>query len=71
MNLAEGTGTLDHVETIPMKVCGRAPECSLAGPNHVCTDLIHRHSTPLATHRGTLKTTVSIVSAAFLTSRQL
>lgn len=69
--LPEGTGTLSHVETIPTLVCGRAPECSLAGLNHVCIDLIRRHSTPLGTSNDTPPHDVSALHSSLLTDRQL
>lgn len=70
MYLAEGTGTLIHVETFPKRVCGRAPELHLAGLNHVCVDLYHGHSTPLAVCDDTPARTVSVLPHAFLTPRQ-
>lgn len=70
MCLTEGTGTLLHVETIPAKVCGRAPECSLAGLDHVCVDFVHRHRTPVAGCNDTSAPAVSPLPQAFLTHRQ-
>lgn len=71
MCVARGTGTLIHVETILSKVCGRAPECSLAGPNHVYGDRIHRHTTPLTICNDTPAPAVSPLPQGALTYRQL
>lgn len=71
MCLAEGTGTLCHVETILILVCGRAPECSLAGLNHVCIDLIRRHTTPTTARNGTPYSPVSPCPQGLLTRRHL
>ncbi|AEM88642.1 hypothetical protein Strvi_9382 (plasmid) [Streptomyces violaceusniger Tu 4113] len=71
MCLAEDTGTLGHVETILILVCGRAPECSLAGLNHVCIDLIRKHSTPTTARNDTPYSPVSPCSQGLLTWRHL
>lgn len=69
--VARGTDTLVHVETILCKVCGRAPECSLAGPSHVYGDRIRRHTTPLTICNGSPPSTVSPLLQGALTGRQL
>lgn len=70
MCLAEGTGTLNHVETILILVCGRAPELHLAGHNDVRIDRIRRHTIPSRRVTTPRPRSVPVLSQGPLTPRQ-
>lgn len=70
MCLAESTGTLLHVEAIPMKVLGHAPRSTTSrGVSHVCIDRIRRHTTPLTARNDIPPHAVSALHGSFLTYR--